>query len=181
MKTVEERFLSKVRKTSSCWLWEGCHNANGYGRFWINGRMEQAHRASWMLVHHTIPTQEVMHQCNQKRCVNPDHLMVGSHSENMSQWASEVGSGFFQRLAKRGVAINRLNGFAHYARGEHHGRAKLTWKKVREIRRVAVDGNQRMLARRDRVGAATINDIVTGRHWKEARWQAEAQEERPDG
>jgi len=83
--TVEERFNVKWEPEpySGCWLWVASIDSNGYGQF-RNGRcLEWAHRASWMLNKGEIPVGIcVLHKCDTPVCVNPDHLFLGTQSDN---------------------------------------------------------------------------------------------------
>ena len=66
---------------SGCWLWAGRHAPNGYGTF---GRCEYAHRASWKAHSGPIPTGVmVLHKCDTRCCVNPDHLFLGDAGDNI--------------------------------------------------------------------------------------------------
>jgi hypothetical protein len=84
-----ERFWKKVLKTQTCWIWMGGHNEAGYGTFFRydkdgNGRFINAHRFSWEICHGTIPFgKQILHKCDNPRCVRPDHLAIGTQSENI--------------------------------------------------------------------------------------------------
>lgn len=80
------RFLKgyTVCPDTGCWLWEGAKYGNGYG--WIKsfGRIVSAHRFSYELHKGPIPDgMHILHSCDVKHCVNPDHLRTGTHAENM--------------------------------------------------------------------------------------------------
>lgn len=78
-----------------CWLWKG-GNTNGYGTF--GG--DRAHRVAWRLRNGPIPTgKHVLHKCDAKACVNPDHLYVGGPSENMRDFIERGGARSQPKLA----------------------------------------------------------------------------------
>ena len=83
--TWEERFQRKIQHTEGCWLWIGTiHKDTGYGVFQKDGQQELAHRLSWIIVNGPIPAGLfVCHHCDTPRCINPDHLFLGTRSENM--------------------------------------------------------------------------------------------------
>ncbi len=71
---------------SGCWIWTGSLTARGYGYLGNkkNGQPQTAHRHSWKLHCGPIPTgKHVLHKCDVRCCVNPDHLYVGTHKDNM--------------------------------------------------------------------------------------------------
>ena len=108
---TEERFWSKVNKTESiddCWEWNAAIGSDGYGVFhWnfikpedrapsgVRSKLIKAHRASLMLQGLEVPAYtgksnglEILHECDNKRCVNPHHLKIGTHSKNLKDYFS---------------------------------------------------------------------------------------------
>jgi hypothetical protein len=83
--TYEERFLAKTVKTDGCWLWAGAIDSNRlYGHFRYKGRVFKAHRVAYLMWVGPIPDGlELDHTCANHRCVNPAHLEVVTHLENM--------------------------------------------------------------------------------------------------
>lgn len=85
MSEIRERILDKIQPepNTGCWLWMGALTF-GYGRFWVNGRNARAHRISYEAFVGPIPDGLVIdHTCRQKSCVNPEHLEVVTHKENV--------------------------------------------------------------------------------------------------
>lgn len=82
---LPERFWSKVEKTDACWLWRGGVKPNGYGRFVIGHSTQvYAHRFAWELTNGAVADGLfVCHHCDTPLCVRPDHLFLGTHTENM--------------------------------------------------------------------------------------------------
>ena len=83
-RTMDEYFWLRVEKTDSCWLWLGKKSTADYGYVQFDGSIVGAHRYSWELANGKIPSGTVIdHLCHIRSCVNPEHLRVASHKQNM--------------------------------------------------------------------------------------------------
>ena len=144
----KERFWSRVSvQPEGCWDWLGANFANGYGSICKNGKQGYVHRFSWELHYGAIPENLwVLHHCDNRHCVRPDHLFLGTRLDNVRDMEAK---GRGRQLA-----------------GEQHNMAKLTEADVREIRakRGIVVGRE--LARTFGVTPTTISHIQKMQHWK---------------
>lgn len=142
-----DRFWSKVEKTDGCWNWTAGVSEKGYGLFSVNNRNRRAHRVSYEMHCEPIPPgMQVLHKCDNPRCVRPDHLFLGTGADNM---ADKVAKG---REAHVGV------------QGEKHPRAKLTNEQVLAIR--SMSGSEGGIAGLFGVSVRAINDIRNRKSWK---------------
>ena len=156
--TIEERFWKQVRprEPDECWEWEGSVNGNGYAQITHLREGHRAHRVSWELHHGAIPRAGtsyhgicVLHRCDNRRCVNPAHLFLGSQADNMAD------------AARKGRVRN--NG----AKGAEHPRARLTDEDVRQIRRLLSDGvSKAAIARLFGVDRSTVSLIARRKTWR---------------
>lgn len=103
---LEKRFLNKINK-GDCWEWQGVIGHNGYGRFEVGGRngiLFRAHRFSWLFYRGEIPDGFVIcHSCDNRKCANPDHLWIGTQTENMQDASRKgrmsIGAGHAKKIS----------------------------------------------------------------------------------
>lgn len=134
MMSNEERFWRFVDRNGPvpahrpelgpCWEWLGFIKDTGYGQFTYEGRKQHgAHRVSWCLASGTWPRDCVLHHCDNRKCVRPDHLFVGSRADNMRDMNAK----------------GRYRAGRKY-RGEQHPNRVLTDDLVRRIRLMRSQG-----------------------------------------
>ena len=194
----QARFLAKVNKTETCWEWIGLRNPAGYGRFYLHEidprAARPAHRAAYHLFIGEIPAgMWVLHSCDNKWCVNPDHLRVGDRTDNARD-ASERGrlrntqvtacpkghaytpDNIYPHGGKRQCRQCRLDYFRakregkqprEWANGVVRGKAVLTKELAEYVIRHMGSTPRSVLANRLGVSCGVIDSVRKGRTWKE--------------
>lgn len=143
------RFFSNIKAVpSGCHEWQRSKKPGGYGQLRLGGKTLYAHRVAWEIANGDIPNGlHVCHTCDNPKCVNPDHLFLGTHADNMRD----------KKMKGRAVAFN----------GESHPRSRLTENVVREIRRMRTNGlTLRAIASEFGVSHVQVFKVCGGKQWK---------------
>jgi len=151
--TIDEFIQNTEKRQSGCLEWVRGIEGRGYGMAWHEGKQIKAHRLSWILFLGELPKWSgyksaacVLHSCDNPKCVNPDHLFLGTQSEN--------------------VADRKAKGRTARQCGEKHGMSVLNDLAVNEIRNSNLRGVE--LAGIYKVSQATISLIKSGKRWAHA-------------
>jgi hypothetical protein len=146
-----DRFWTKVRKSpNGCWEWIGCFSDTGYGNFYADGSLRLTHRYSWTLHVGAIPKGLcVLHRCDNRACVRPDHLFLGTKKDNTRD--------MFYKGRERNLGI---------CKGEQHGNSKLTLEQVLRIRAESAAGRKhREMAAEMGVTESLVSKVVHRKVW----------------
>lgn len=143
--TVEiARFWSRVevRKGHQCWPWRYGQDHGGYGEVRIGTTAEASHRIAYRIATGDIPAGMVIrHNCDNRLCCNPAHLLIGTHADNVADRVERDRS----------------------ARGERSGRAKLTDEQVIHMRESPL--SNLYFSKRYKLDIKTISDARSGKTW----------------
>lgn len=140
-----QKLLSRAIWNGDCLEWQGYRDELGYGRIRYRTKHYPAHRLMWIETHQADPiAYDVCHTCDNRACINPEHLWLGTHQDNMDD-----------KKAK-GRAF-RLQGISHHA-------AKLTEKQVRAV--FADPRRYIDIATDYRISIPTVGNIKTRKIWR---------------
>jgi hypothetical protein len=170
MSTLRLRFEAKIDRSGgpeACWPWTGSRlKGSGYGLIGEGGhrgRVLRANRVAYELANGPIPSGlEVRHACDNPPCVNPKHLVLGTHAQNMADMAKRGRSARWGKVRGEQHPLRRNPELA--ARGERTAAAKLTEQSVREIR--ASSESNMKLARKYGVNKRAIQFVRQGKTWR---------------
>jgi hypothetical protein len=146
------RFWSKadVCRPDKCWSWKAGMIPQGYGSFWLEGKSRRASCVAWEIANNKrVPDGNIIcHHCDNRACVNPAHLYVGTWKSNAQD--------------------RETRGRSHRPCGENHANSKLTTENVIEIRRLYDGRSWKLndLADRYHVSFQHISDIIHRRKWE---------------
>jgi len=149
---IKPRFLSKVRKTPTCWLWVGATRGPGYGAFGVKreGKWLQhlAHRIAWQLFKGPIPPAKcVLHRCDNRACVNPKHLFLGTFQDNTDD------------MLRKGRFTP--------ARGSDQGSAVLVEERIVDIFMLHQNGwTQKAIGQQFGISQQGISDVLRRKTWR---------------
>ncbi len=137
------------REEGGCLVFKGPTTLDGYGQLGWQGRVYGTHRLSYIERYGSIPAgKSVLHRCDNPRCIEPDHLFLGSQEDNVRD------------MDDKGRRRNRD------ARGERNNSAKLTYRKVEAIRASRLP--PRVLAERYGVSRSLISMILNQKIWRDS-------------
>lgn len=139
-------------QSGECWIWKLARNNHGYGTLTVNGRRWYAHRLAFELGNgKSIPYGlHICHRCDNPACINPEHLFLGTRSDNMRD------------CVNKGRNVPARISF----KGETNPSSKLSKEDVADIRCLLRDGlTQQVIADRFGVSQSSVSHIKLGRSW----------------
>ncbi len=141
--------IGAVPNQSGCLVWQAGQTSDGYGVVTYKGKTRLAHRVSYEVsTGIAVEGKYVCHKCDNPLCINPEHLFLGTHKDNMFDMKTKG--------RRKGIGC-----------GESNGRAKLTAQQAKEIREQRSNGVMlKTLASQYGVGTSTIARVASMENWK---------------
>lgn len=171
-----DKFWSKVNKSSACWIWNGPIGKSGYGVVGYQYRSWSAHRLSWFFTFGDIPADMyICHSCDNKLCVNPAHLWLGTSAQNSQDMVSKGRSAKGDKSSSRLHPDSLKRGEKHWSKsnpdkvrkGVYHHKAKITGAQVKAIRDRVQSGESMMSVASDvGIHVSSVSLIVNRKTWK---------------
>jgi hypothetical protein len=166
--SIECRLLFGIKKNNDCWEWQAFIMPNGYGRISYKGIDHYTHRLSYETFKGTIPEKKlVCHTCDNRKCINPEHLWIGTCEENtrdacnkgkMKGWIGKKHSKESILKMRKPHNIDR--------KGEKHPNSKLNNVMVKEIKDLIKSGmTHREIGDKYSVSRCCISDVIRGKRW----------------
>jgi len=159
--STAEKFLLRVKKSATCWIWTGPEfQDSGYGDAELDGKRMSAHRMSYELFVGQIPSgKSVLHECDVRLCVKPEHLFTGTRKDNIDDMVIKG------RQASGDRHKSRTKPWT-VARGARHGMSKLTDRDVAAIKQMLSEGHTHLsIAGLFGVHKSSITLINIGKTW----------------
>ncbi len=144
--SLDRWFWPRVNKTDACWLWTGAINGWGYGSVRMKCKSFGAHAISYRVHKGEIPKGlEIMHSCDVRACVNPEHLSLGTKQDNKNDCVRKE----------------------RQARGETNGHSSLTKEQVLRIAQIRREKGwgYKKIAKETGLGSSAISHVLAGRTW----------------
>ncbi|HBD93398.1 MAG TPA: HNH endonuclease [Spirochaetia bacterium] len=145
---IREHFQYEINKNTGCWEWTKS-TSKGYGHLGIRGKFYQAHRLMWIITNGEIKDGLfVCHKCDNRLCINPDHLFLGTNLDNIND-AIEKGK------------------WQHQPKGEKNGNAKLTKNQVLNIKHLVSNGiPTKTISEKFNISQRHVQYIAKNKTWK---------------
>ncbi len=150
-KPTASTFWARVCKGPGCWYWQGPLHETGYGNAAVDG-VRGSHRIAWTLTNGDIPKNLcVLHRCDNRVCVNPEHLFLGTKKDNFQDMVSK-GRAPLQKRPEQGAL---------------HRQAKMSEETARSIFVLRAQGLlQREIADVVGMSRGLVSGVLNGHFWK---------------